>query len=191
MLAANPHRTAHDEPPAVAPSPWIVRHGRNLGGDCTVLDVACGGGRHVRHFLKRGCRVTGIDRNPGVAAVIDSGRFEFIVRDLEDGSPWPIARRTFDAVVVTNYLHRPLLPRIVSAVAPGGRLLYETFAVGHERFGRPRNPQFLLRRGELLAAVAGSLHVLEYEDLETQRPARVQRLAATRDPAGMARSQPS
>ena len=183
MHAANPRRSAPSDPPAAAPSPWIVRHGRGLGDGCTVLDVACGGGRHVRHFLDLGCRVTGVDRDPGAAAAIGSGRFECIARDLEDGSPWPLAQRTFDAVVVTNYLHRPLLPRIVAAVAPGGRLLYETFAVGNERFGRPGNPRFLLRRCELLAAVGGALRVLAYEDLETPRPARVQRLAAARDPA--------
>jgi SAM-dependent methyltransferase len=187
MQAANSNRRAPSDSPAAAPSPWIVRHGRGLGDGCTVLDVACGGGRHVRHFLNRGCRVTGVDRDPGTAAVIGSDRVEFIAQDLEDGSPWPLAQRTFDAVIVTNYLHRPLLPRIVSAVAPGGRLLYETFAVGNERFGRPRNPRFLLRRCELLAVVAGSLRVLEYEDLETPRPARVQRLAATRHPASNVR----
>ncbi|MCE2474388.1 MAG: class I SAM-dependent methyltransferase [Alphaproteobacteria bacterium] len=187
MQAANPHRSAQSDRPVAAPSPWIVRHGQGLGDGCTVLDVACGGGRHVRYFLNRGCRVTGVDRDPGAAAVIGDGRFEFIVQDLEDGSPWPLAQRTFDAVIVTNYLHRPLLPRIVSAVAPGGRLLYETFAAGNERFGRPRNPRFLLRRCELLTAVAGSLHVQQYEDLETPRPARIQRLAATRDPASKAR----
>lgn len=190
MQAANSHPSAQSVPPAAAPSAWIVRHGRGLGDGCTVLDVACGSGRHVRHFLNRGCRVTGVDRDPGAAAVIGNGRFELIVQDLEDGSPWPLARRTFDAVIVTNYLHRPLLPCIVAAVAPGGCLLYETFAVGNERFGRPRNPRFLLRRCELLAAVAGSLHVLEYEDLETPRPARVQRLAATRDPASNVRGLP-
>ncbi len=190
MQAADPNRSAQSDPPAAAPSPWIVRHGRGLGDGCTVLDVACGSGRHVRHFLNQGCRVTGVDRDPRAGAVIGSDRFDFIAQDLEDGSPWPLAQRTFDAVIVTNYLHRPLLPRVVSAVAPGGRLLYETFAVGNERFGRPRNPRFLLRRCELLAAVAGLLRVLEYEDLETPRPARVQRLAAIRDPATKARGLP-
>ena len=146
-------------------------------------------GRHVRHFLNLGCRVTGVDRDPGTG--IGSRQFERIVQDLEDGSPWPLAQRRFDAVIVTNYLHRPLLPRIVSAVAPGGRLLYETFAVGQERFGRPRNARFLLRRGELLTAIAGALRVLEYEDVETPRPARVQRLAAIRDPASKARGGPA
>ena len=110
--------------------------------------------------------------------------FERIVQDLEDGSPWPFPKRTFDAVIVSNYLHRPLFPHIVAAVAVGGRLLYETFAAGNERFGRPRDPRFLLRRGELLTAVGNSLRVLEYEDLETPRPARVQRIAAVRDTSG-------
>ena len=108
------------------------------------------------------------------------------MQDLEDGSPWPFPKRTFDAVIVTNYLHRPLFPHIVAAVAVGGRLLYETFAVGNERFSRPRDPRFLLRRGELLAAAGDSLRVLAYEDVVTPRPARVQRIAAVRDTAGSA-----
>ena len=172
--------------PGTAPSPWIVRYGRAFGRGHTVLDIACGSGRHVRHFLAQGCHVTGVDRGPDAAAGIRCGRFERVVQDLEDGSPWPFPKRTFDAVIVTNYLHRPLFPHIVAAVAVGGRMLYETFAVGNERFGRPSDPRFLLRRGELLAAVGDSLRVLAYEDVVTPRPARVQRIAAVRDTAGSA-----
>ncbi len=179
-----PDPPAHDRD--AAPSAWIVRHARGIGPGSSVLDVACGSGRHVRHFLARGCRVTGVDRDPGAAAGIDGGRFERIVHDLEGDRPWPLAARRFDAVVVTRYLHRPLLPRIVAAVAPSGRLLYETFAAGHDRFGRPRNPRFLLHRGELLAAVGNTLRVLAFEDVETPRPARIQRIAAIRDQPGPA-----
>ncbi len=102
--------------------------------------------------------------------------------DLEDGSPWPFDTRTFDAVIVTNYLHRPLMPILAAAVATGGLLIYETFADGNERYGRPGNPRFLLRRGELLDLAAARFRVLAYEDLETPRPARVQRIAAVRGP---------
>ncbi len=145
-----------------------------------MLDVACGRGRHVRLFLARGCRVTGVDRDRAALTGIVGDRFEAVVHDLEDGRPWPFRGRRFDAVVVTHYLHRPLLPDLVAAVAPEGRLLYETFATGHERFGRPRNPRFLLRRGELLTAVGSALRVLAYEDVQTRRPARIQRIAAVR-----------
>lgn len=104
-----------------------------------------------------------------------------VATDLEDGTPWPFAGTRFDAVVVTNYLFRPLLPTVVAAVAPGGVLVYETFAEGNERFGRPSNPDFLLRPGELLNAVAGRLRVLAYEDLtvDQPKPAAVQRIVAT------------
>ena len=98
--------------------------------------------------------------------------------DLEDGSPWPFAGRRFGAVVVVNYLHRPTLPATVSLVAPGGLLIYETFAVGQEAFGRPRNPDFLLRPGELLRAVQGRLVVLAYEHRQVDGPRMVQRIAA-------------
>jgi SAM-dependent methyltransferase len=152
-----------------------------------VLDLACGGGRHARLFLERGCRVLAVDRD--VSALADrrgDPDLEVLEIDLEQGSVYPLARRQFDAVVVVNYLYRPLLADLVNSVAPGGLLLYETFAAGNERFGRPRNPDFLLRPGELLDAVRGRLRVLAYEDLEISEPhpAAVQRIAAQRIVAG-------
>ena len=111
---------------------------------------------------------------------------------MEDGRPFPVIGRQFGGVVCTKYLHRPLLPALVAAVAPGGVLLYETFAVGHERLGRPRRPEFLLRPGELLAAVAGELDVRAYEEVEVARPgpARLQRIAAVRGPVAPMRATP-
>jgi SAM-dependent methyltransferase len=149
-----------------------------------VLDVACGGGRHTRWFADRGHAVTAVDRDlGGVADLTADPRIEFVEHDLEDGSPWPLPRERFAAVVVTNYLNRPILPLLVDAVADGGWLLYETFAAGNERYGRPTNPDFLLQPGELLDAVRGALRVVAYEDVVVQQPppAAVQRLAATRD----------
>lgn len=146
-----------------------------------VLDLACGAGRHVRLFLGRGHPVTAVDRDlAGLANIAGDPRLEALAADLEGGADWPLAERRFAGVVVTNYLHRPILARIVAAVAPGGALLYETFAVGNERFGRPRNPDFLLRPGELLEAVRGQLEVVAYENLEVTmpKPAVVQRIAA-------------
>src|SRR5688572_15787188 len=139
------------------PSPWVVRFAPLLAEACTVLDVACGGGRHTRYFLERGHQVVAVDRD--VSAVQGSGA-EVMEADLEAGSDPPWGRRTFGAVVVTNYLHRPLLPHVVSAVAVNGVLLYETFAAGNERFGRPRRPEFLLRPGELLDMVRAGFRVV-------------------------------
>ena len=161
------------------PSPWIVRFAPLVPAAGTVLDVACGGGRHTQFFLSRGHAVVAVDRD--VSAVIGSGA-EVIEADLEDGSPFPLAGRRFDGVVVTNYLWRPILPAIVDAVAPGGVLLYETFAAGNERFGRPRRPEFLLAPGELLEAVGAGFRVVGYEDVvvDEPRPAAVQRICAVR-----------
>jgi SAM-dependent methyltransferase len=146
-----------------------------------VLDLACGGGRHVRFFLERRHPVTAIDIDlAGIADLAGRPDLESIEADLEGGDPWPLAGHRFAGIVVTNYLHRPLLPAIVAAVAPGGVLIYETFAVGNERFGRPTNPDFLLRPGELIDAVQGRLELVAYENLEVAepKPAMVQRIAA-------------
>lgn len=148
-----------------------------------VLDLACGTGRHARYFLSRGHEVTAVDRySAGVADLLGREDFTLIEADLEDGGEWPTGRRKFAAVVVTNYLFRPILRDIVGAVAEGGVLIYETFAEGNARFGRPRNPDFLLRPGELLRAVEGELAVIAYEHGEIARPAPalVQRICACR-----------
>lgn len=163
-----------------APSEWVRRWSHLVPHGAAVLDVACGGGRHLRWFQARGHAVTGIDRDPlAVQAAAQAG--EAIEADIENG-PWPLAGRTFGAVVVTHYLWRPLLPAIVQCVAPGGVLLYETFAQGNETVGRPARPDFLLRPGELLGACAG-LRVVAYEDGFLDDPARfVQRIAGVRVP---------
>jgi SAM-dependent methyltransferase len=160
------------------PSPWIARFAPLVPEGCAVLDVAAGGGRHTALFRRLGHPVVAVDRDiAGLAAAASDPHVEIVAHDLErDG--WPFAGERFGAVVVTNYLWRPLLPAIVAAVAANGVLLYETFGIGHERFGRPSNPAFLLRPGELLEAVAGRLDVLAYECGETARPAIVQRLCA-------------
>jgi len=158
------------------PSAWISAHAGLVPAGGTVLDLACGAGRHAALFRECGHPVVAVDRD--IAGVADLGA-EVVRADLEDG-PWPFPHRRFAGIVVTNYLWRPLLPRIVAAVEPGGALLYETFALGNARFGRPSNPDFLLRPGELLAAVAGQLVVRAYFDGETDEPAMRQRIAAVR-----------
>ena len=168
---------AHD---SMTASGWITRFAPAVPPG-PVLDLACGAGRHLRHFRSLGHAVTAVDRDlSGVRDLAGADGVELIEADLEAGAAWPLGGRQFMAVVVTNYLWRPLLPAIVGAVAPSGWLLYETFAQGNERYGRPRNPDFLLRPGELLAAVEGRLTVIAYEHgrVEHPRTAVVQRIAA-------------
>lgn len=170
-------------PDDALPSPAIVRWAPLVPANGRVLDVAAGGGRHTRLFLQRGHPVTAVDRDAAAlrSLAAPGAQLEVVEADLEAG-PWPFARRTFAGVVVTNYLWRPLLPAIVACVASGGVLLYETFALGHERFGRPRNPDFLLRPGELRDTVRGELDVLEFEHGEEGEPPNAvrQRLCARR-----------
>ena len=168
--------------PAAAPSAWITRWAGLVPAAAAVLDAACGTGRHARWFAERGHPVDAVDRDAEALATLQSvPNVALLCADIE-GGPWPYAGRSWGAVVVANYLHRPLLPVLVDSVAPGGVLLYETFAVGNERHGRPSNPDFLLRPGELLEAVRGRLRVAAYEDLEIvePRPACVQRICAVR-----------
>lgn len=164
---------------SLEPSPWVQRWSALVPAGASVLDLACGSGRHVRWFAQRGCRVTGVDRD---AAAIEPLRplAEVVVADIETG-PWPLQGRRFDAVVVTNYLWRPLLATLVASVADGGVLIYETFATGNESVGKPSRPDFLLRPGELLQAAAG-LRIVAYEDGFLAEPERfVQRVCAVRE----------
>lgn len=164
---------------SLAPSAWIVRFTHLVRAGGTVLDLACGGGRHVRWFEERGHPVTAVDRD-GAALDLLAGGAETIEADIENG-PWPLPGRQFDAVIVTNYLWRPLFPRILASVAPGGVLLHETFAQGNETVGKPSRPDFLLRHGELLQAYPG-LRIVAYEDGFLDGPPRfVQRIAAVRE----------
>lgn len=168
--------------PIAAPSAWVARWAPLIRPGGTVLDVACGSGRHARWLAALGFEVDAVDRDTASFADPPAG-VTLLAADLEDGSPWPYAGRRFDAIVVTNYLHRPLLPVLVEALEPGGVLIYETFARGNERFGKPSNPAFLLAPGELLDAVRGRLRVIAYEDVTVSepRPAALQRMAARRE----------
>jgi len=168
--------------PLLTASPWIVRWSHLLTPGCSVLDVACGAGRHLAWFLERGHPVTGIDRDLAPAAHL-AGCAQLIAADIE-AAPWPLGvdgtPQPFGAVVVTNYLWRPLLPTILASVAPGGVLLYETFAIGNARHGRPSRADFLLQPGELLQHCAG-MQVVAYEHGTLSDPPRVvQRIAAVR-----------
>lgn len=169
-------------------SAWVQRWSHLVPAGGSVLDVACGHGRHLRWFAQRGHGVTGVDRSPeAIAAVRPLGRA--VLADIENG-PWPFEGERFDAVIVTNYLWRALLPTLAASVAEGGVLLYETFATGNESVGKPSRPDFLLQPGELLQASEG-LHVVAYEDGFCDRPERfVQRLAAVRKRPGTPVSPP-
>ena len=166
--------------PRVPVSPWVQRFAALVPARGTVLDVACGHGRHMRYFRDRGNPVVGVDLDVSALGDLSADdEVEIVQADLEQGV-WPFTGRTFAGVVVTNYLYRPLLPLFVAAVAPEGVLMYETFSRGNERVGRPRNPDFLLAPGELYEAVAPFLQVIAYEQgLEHRpRPAVRQRIVA-------------
>lgn len=159
-------------------SPWVETHAGLVPAGEAVLDVAAGGGRHARFFAARGHKVVAVDKD--VSALGGHTAIETIRADLEDGSPWPLAGRSFGGVVVTNYLHRPLFPALLGAVKPGGILIYETFARGNEAYGKPDNPDFLLEPNELLARLMGACMIVAFEDtyVPEPKPGIVQRVAA-------------
>ncbi len=163
------------------PSAWVERFAPLIAAGGPVLDLACGGGRHTRFLLARGHPVTAVDRDISGLEDIEAPELTRLEVDLEDGSAWPLGEQRFAGIVVTNYLFRPLFASIPAALKPAGVLIYETFARGNERYGKPSNPDFLLTPGELLAmAAVANLRVLAYEDLEVTdpKPACVQRICA-------------
>ena len=166
----------------LAPSAWVCRFARLITAGGAVLDLACGQGRHARHLAGLGYRVEAVDRDgASLAALAGVAGIATRCADLE-GSPWPYAAGCFDGIVVTNYLYRPLIADLLAALRPGGVLIYETFALGNEKLGRPSNPEFLLRPGELLQWVEGRLETLAFEQgrVESPKPAVIQRICALR-----------
>ncbi len=170
-----PHQTE-------TPSPWVARWAKLIRPAGEVLDLACGYGRHARFLAARGHTVLAVDRDEAALATLARVAGVQTVRADLEGEPWPFAPGRFDAVVVTNYLHRPLLPQLVTALRRGGVLIYETFMAGNERFGKPSNPHFLLRPNELFDSVAAELRVVAFEQgsVSEPKPAVVQRLCAVR-----------
>ena len=165
-----------------SPSPWVVRWATLIRPGGEVLDVACGSGRHTRYLAARGCRVLAVDRDDAALtalAAVPGVRTQ--AADLE-AVPWPFPPARFDGVVVANYLHRPLFSDLVAALRPGGVLIYETFMLGNEALGRPSNPDFLLRPGELLEVLRERLTVVAFEQgrVDAPKPAVIQRICAAR-----------
>ena len=167
-----------------APSRWVRRFVPLVPPGGRVLDLAAGGGRHTRLLLDMGFAVTAVDRDIAPLRRFAGGQCDVRAIDLETGDDWQLGGG-YDGIIVTNYLHRPLLAPIAAALAPDGVVIYETFAAGNERFGRPRNPDFLLRPGELLRAFA-ALTIVAFEagEVSLPRPAVIQRIAAIAGPLG-------
>jgi SAM-dependent methyltransferase len=179
-MSAPPHQIQ-------SPSPWVCRWAGLIRRGGRVLDVACGGGRHLRYLGSLGFSVVGVDRDAAaLGAVRETAGVETRVADIEAG-PWPFAPGEFDGVVVTHYLWRPLFANLVAALRPGGVLIYETFALGNERYGRPANPDHLLQRDELLRRVE-PLSIVAFEQgfVSTPKPAVIQRICAVSDERAVA-----
>lgn len=163
------------------PSAWVRRFAPLIPSDGTVLDFACGSGRHARWLASMGYRVEAVDRDAAaIEALAGVDRITTRLIDLER-DPWPYAPASFDGVVVTNYLYRPRFDALLAALKPSGVLIYETFMVGNEMLGKPSNPDFLLRPDELLERVRGRLAVVAFEQgrVDEPKPAFVQRICAT------------
>jgi SAM-dependent methyltransferase len=169
---------------SLTPSPWVACFAALIAPASRVLDLASGHGRNARYLAGLGHRVLAVDRDEAALAALASAtlavpRIETLRADLE-GAGWPLGDQTFDAVIVTHYLHRPLFPHIAAALGPGAVLIYETFARGNAAYGRPSNPDFLLEPNELLDRFGGILNVIAFEQGYVEQPfaAVVQRLCA-------------
>lgn len=175
-------------PPATAPSAWVRRFLPLIPPGGRVLDLAAGGGRHVKLLRQSGYQVVAADRDVALLRAAFSGDplCDIVELDLEDGSPWRLGQG-YHSIVVVNYLWRPLLPALASALAPLGVLIYETFMLGNERMGKPANPDFLLRPDELLTAFLGRLGIIAFEQgtVNAPRPAVIQRIAAVKGEVGI------
>lgn len=173
--------------PAPPPSPWVIRFAALIDPQGPVLDLACGKGRHTTYLAYKGHPVLALDRNGDALRPLNGVTgVETCEADLESGQPWPLPNRRFAGIVVTNYLYRPLFPFILDALADNGVLIYETFGLGNERYGKPSNPDFLLRPGELLNLVAGPLRIVAFEDgvIHAPRTAVIQRICAVKSTDG-------
>lgn len=165
-----------------APSAWVTRFATLISAGGEVLDYACGSGRHARWLAGRGFHVEAVDKD-GISLELLAGLRNIGTRNADlESRPWPYGGRRFDGIVVTNYLFRPRFGMLLDLLGEGGVLIYETFMIGNERFGRPSNPEFLLQPQELLERTAGTFSVVAFEqgEVEAPRPAVVQRICAVK-----------
>ena len=163
-------------------SPWVRRFAPVIPKGGLILDLACGAGRHTVLLASLGHQILAVDRDISMMETLKSALIQTLELDLE-GSEWPLLKQEFSAIVVTNYLYRPFLDELPKMLCEGGVLIYETFAEGNAQFGKPSNPNFLLKPGELLAlAQRSGLKVIAYEDicLDQPKPAMVQRICAVK-----------
>ena len=168
----------HDE--SLEASPWVRRFSSLIPKPGLLLDLACGGGRHSLYLGDLGYSVIAVDQDISKISSIASAQISTEQWDLELPI-WPLEGRQFEGIVVTNYLYRPHLDQLPRMLSPGGVLIYETFAQGNEEFGKPSNPNFLLKTGELLALAAShGLKIIAYEDIyqASPKPAMMQRICA-------------
>jgi len=169
----------------LSPSSWVIQFVSRIQKGGEILDIACGRGRNTRFFLDHGHSVVAVDRNlERLGELCNHPKVSAMEVDLEGTQPWPFQKSRFAGIVVTNYLYRPLFPRFIESLDDNGVLIYETFAKGNERFGHPRNPDYLLEDGELLQRFGPSLYIISYEQLELgePNPAVLQRIAAIKNP---------
>ena len=166
------------------PSEWVRKYAKLISQGGAVLDLACGRGRHTRFLLERGIKVTALDYDISqLKDIPETENLKTIEHDLEGSSPWPFASQAFDGIVVANYLYRPLFSKILESLAPKGVLIYQTFAVGNEEYGRPRNPEYLLSNDELLKVFGKHLHVVQYSHgfIKQPSPAIMQSICCIND----------
>jgi SAM-dependent methyltransferase len=162
------------------PSPWIVKYAPLIRKEGRVLDLACGNGRHAIWLAKQGYQVDAIDRDAKVVSnQMGMVNINVFIIDLE-ASDWPHSDQRYDGIIVSRYLYRPLLPTLAAILKPGEVLIYETFMVGNEHYGKPSNPDFLLLPNELPEIYSPLLNIIAFEQGEekTPRPAVMQRICA-------------
>jgi SAM-dependent methyltransferase len=184
MTATDMTASQTEVPQMIPPSPWVEAHFGRIPKSGVVLDLACGQGRHARLLSGHGYAVLAVDRN-AAALASPTGLAAVTTRQLHlEGNDWPLAGERFSGVIVTNYLWRPRLPDLLALLAPGGVLIYETFMLGNEAYGKPSNPDFLLRPDELRQIVAAAgLRELAFEQgyVDRPKPAMRQAICAVRD----------
>ena len=165
------------------PANWVQKKLPLVPTGGVVLDLACGRGRHTRLLLEEGFSVVALDKDvSGLDDIAGSPNLEIVASDLEDGRVFPLKGRQFSGIIVVNYLYRPVFDELVTALAPGGVLIYQTFMQGNEAYGRPRNPDFLLQENELKEVFGAELSVQAFEQGFEERPspAMIQKICAVK-----------